>query len=382
MKVLFTPCGIGMGHVSRSIAISKELKKNKIETEFASYGSGYEILSEYYGYKTTKLPDIKFYGVNGELDIKNTVKKSIDMPYTFLKSIYQESKVIKKFKPDLIIADSQYSIPITAKIHDVPCILITNELTVNFSEIYPNEKKVEYIEYGLDKFIKDVCNQCQMIMIPDIEGSTVVPLKLENKVLHIGPFLSKDPKKIGDKKDLKNQFGLKQSDKIVLVTVGGSEFGIELLKLIYSASNQIKSDKIIIVTGPKLEVDFIEESEKIMKKKFLQDMMEWMKISDVIVSLAGQNTLMEILSLGIPNVVVPIDNHPEQIKNSLKVGEYGISIVEDIKKLNSKKLAHDINHLLSDPKVAERSEEVKRIFSSYDGLKKVVEVIMDNLNSK
>ena len=37
-------------------------------------------------------------------------------------------------------------------------------------------------------------------------------------------------------------------------------------------------------------------------------MMEWMKISDVIVSLAGHTTVMEIMSLGIPNIIIPIEN--------------------------------------------------------------------------
>lgn len=381
MRVLFMPCGIGLGHAKRSIAISEKLEKNGIETFFASYGSGYEILNEYYGHQTSKLPDIKFYGTEGELDIKYTVKKSIDMPYIFLKSIYRESKVIKKFKPDLVVSDSQYSVPITAKIHRIPCLLMTNELTVNFSMIYPEEKSVMYIENGVEKFLKDVCNLCSKIMIPDVEGSTEVPEKLVNKVINIGPFLSKDPKMIKDKKTLKRKLGFKDYDKIVLVTVGGSEFGIELLKLIYEASNQIKANKIVIVTGPKIEADFIQESNRIVKKRYLDNMMEWMKISDIVVTLAGHNTLMEILSLGIPNIIVPIDNHPEQLRNSHNIERYGISIVEDIKKLNQEKLANDINKLMCDPIIAERSELVKNKFSSHNGLDKAVEIIMKNLST-
>ncbi|HEX3014265.1 MAG TPA: hypothetical protein VHO92_08340, partial [Methanobacterium sp.] len=57
-------------------------------------------------YKIFKLPEIQFYGGNGELDIKYTAKKSIDVPFIFLKSIYHESKIIKKVKPDIVIADS------------------------------------------------------------------------------------------------------------------------------------------------------------------------------------------------------------------------------------------------------------------------------------
>ena len=47
---------------------------------------------------------------------------------------------LKKFKPDLILADSHFSVPITAKVLGVPCVMTTNELTLNFSELYPEEK--------------------------------------------------------------------------------------------------------------------------------------------------------------------------------------------------------------------------------------------------
>ena len=79
--------------------------------------------------------------------------------------------------------------------------------------------------------------------------------------------------------------GFKNSERIVLVTVGGSNFGIELLDLICEASSMIECDRLIIVTGPQIKADFIKESNKMIKKEFLNNMMEWMKISDVIVSL-------------------------------------------------------------------------------------------------
>ena len=304
--------------------------------------------------KLLKLPDIKFYGANGELDIKYTAKKSIDIPYIFLKSIYHESKIIRKFKPDIILADSHFSVPITAKLFGVPCIMIQNELTLNFSELYPQEKKIEYLENGLKKFIRNICNLSKVIMVPDVPGSTEIPLKLNKKVVHTGPFLKNNPVKMPSKDDLRRKLGFNNSDKIVLVTVGGSNFGIELLKLICDSSSMLKCDRLIIVTGPEIEADFIPETKYIIKKKFLDNMMEWMKISDVIVTLAGHTTIMETISLGIPNMIIPIDNHPEQLKNAVNIEKYGISIVEDLKNLSPDEISANINRLLTDPEIIEQ----------------------------
>ncbi|WP_048191091.1 UDP-N-acetylglucosamine--N-acetylmuramyl-(pentapeptide) pyrophosphoryl-undecaprenol N-acetylglucosamine transferase [Methanobacterium sp. SMA-27] len=375
MKVLIMPCGIGLGHSSRCIAIARKLEEEGVEVFFASYGSGYEMLKAFHEYETLKLPDIKFYG-DGGFDIKYTVKKSIDAPYIFLKSIYHESKIIKKIRPNIIIADSHYSVPITAKILGVPCIMVTNELTINISNIYPNEKSIEYLETGLKRFFQDVCKLCKVIMIPDVPGSIEIPQKLSEIVVHTGPFLKVNPKKMHKKDYLRNKFGFKNSDLIVLVTVGGSDFGKELLNLICEASSLIECDKLIIVTGPQIKADFIQESHKVIKKEYLNNMMDWMKISDVIVSLAGHTTIMEIMSLGIPNIIIPIDNHSEQIKNTLNFQKYGISIIENIKHLSPNEIALDINDLINDKEIINRTELVKEKFSKYNGTEDAVKIIM------
>lgn len=375
MKVLMMPCGIGMGHVSRDITIARKLPKN-VEVVFASYGSGYKMLVESGEYETAKLPDIKFYGSRGELDIKHTAKKSINIPFVFLKSIYNESKIIKKFKPDIVIADSHYSVPITCKILGIPCILITNELTLNFADLYPDEKHVEYLENALKRFIINVSNQCNAILIPDIEGSIEIPPKLKDKSIFTGPILKKDPENVLSKEKLRKKFGFSNAQKIVLATVGGSDFGKDLLKLIDDASHEIDCDKIIIVTGPHIKSNFISDSEKVIKKKFLKDIMEWMKLSDVVISLAGHNTTMELASLGIPNILVPIENHPEQLKNALNMEKYGISSVKRINKLDSDNLAEDINNMLHNDDLKRKVEVVNKEFSKYRGTETAVEIIL------
>lgn len=378
MKVLIMPCGIGMGHTSRCVTIAKKLEEMGVEVAFASYGSGYKILSTHYNYELYKLPDIKFYGVDCELDIKYTAKKSINVPFIFLKSIYKESRMIKKFKPDIIIADSHFSVPITAKVHGIPCVMIQNELTLNFAELYPDEKPMEYLETGLKKFVADVCNLSKVVIIPDVPDSIEIPTKLESKIVHTGPLLREDPRKMKDKQYLRTKLGFNSFDRIVLVTVGGSEFGLELLKLICNASSKIDADKIVIVSGPQINDDLIPETDKIVKKKFLKNMMEWMKISDVIVTLAGHTTTMEVIALGIPNLTVPIEKHPEQLRNGSNIRKYGISIVEEMKNLSIDSISEHVNFLLASKDVQSKIESVKTKFSSYSGTENAVKVIIEN----
>ena len=375
MKVLFMTCGIGMGHISRDITLAKKLQEKNVDVTFASYGPGYEMLAQSGKYETAKLPDVQFYGGDDGLDIKYTAKKSVPVPFIFLKSIYKESKLIKKVKPDVVIADSHYSAPITCKILKIPCILITNELTLNFAELYTS-KIIEYGEKGLKRFIEGVSNQCNTIIIPDIKDSIEIPSKLKDSTIFTGPFLKRNPQEIGDKKELRKKLGFHADDHIVLVTVGGSKFGKKLLKLIMDSAKWVDCHKIIIVTGPQISPDFIGSSDKVVKKKFLEDIMEWMKISDVVISLAGHNTTMELASLGIPSIIVPIDNHSEQIKNALNMEKYGISLIRNINELNSKGLAQDINHILHHEDLKHNAELIKKKFSKYNGKENAATIIL------
>lgn len=376
MKVLFMTCGMGIGHVSRDIALAKKLEEKNIHIAFASYGSGYEMLLEHGKYEIYKLPDVTIYGGDGKLDIKYTAKKSAVIPFIFLKSIYTEFKIIKKIKPDLVIADSHYSAPITCRLLKIPCILITNELTLNFAELYPDRKIMEFVENGLKMFIGCVSNQCNTIIIPDIVNSIEIPPKLNDITTFTGPFLKRNLAEIESKKKLRKKLGFHADDKIVLATVGGSKFGKRLLKLISDSSKWIDCDNIIIVTGPQITSEFIQDSDKIIKKEFLEDIMEWMKISDVVISLAGHNTTMELASLGIPNILVPIDNHSEQIKNALNMEKYGISAVKNINELNPHGFADDINSILHDECLKQKARIVKKEFSKYNGKETAAKIIL------
>ncbi|BDZ69126.1 UDP-N-acetylglucosamine--N-acetylmuramyl-(pentapeptide) pyrophosphoryl-undecaprenol N-acetylglucosamine transferase [Methanobacterium ferruginis] len=375
MKVLLIPCGIGMGHTSRSVALAQKFEENGDQVLFASYGSGYQMLNEYSDYNVEKLPTIKFYGSSGELNLKHTARKSIDAPYHFLKSIYHESRIIKEFNPDVVVSDSHYSVPITCKVLGIPCVLITNDIAPDFKEVYQNDRTMEYLENGLQRFIKDVSRLCQSIIIPDIENSWQIPPQIHDRVNFTGPILKMDTHTMASKGDLRQKFGFHKSDKIVMATVGGSEFGNKLLNLLNNTAPNLDCDHLILVTGPQIKLDLEFSSSRIICKRFLGDIMEWMKLSDLVVSLAGHTTSMEIASMGIPSIMVPIENHPEQLKNARKMEKYGIAHLESMKNLSSKKLSEEINHLLENGGLKEGALTTQKMFSKYNGTEDATKII-------
>jgi len=375
MKVLLIPCGIGMGHTSRTVALGRKFAENGDEVLFASYGSGFQTLNDHSDFDVVKLPEIKFYGSSGELNLKYTARKSIDAPFIFLKSIYHESRIIKEFNPDVVVSDSHYSVPITCKVLGIPCVLVSNDICPDFKEVYPNDRTMDYLENGLQRFIKDVSKLCQSIIIPDIQNSWDISPQIRDRVNFTGPILKMNTETMDSKEELRRRFGFEKSEKIVMVTVGGSEFGNKLIDLSCQAAPDLACDRLILVTGPQITIDHEESSSRIICKKYLEDMMEWMKLSDLMVSLAGHTTCMEIASLGIPSVLIPIENHPEQLKNAMNMRKYGIARVENMENLNSKNLSNTINQALDDVDLKEGSSTTQKIFSQYNGTANALKII-------
>ncbi len=376
MKILITTCGVGIGHASRDIALAQYLEDNYHQIEFASYSSGLKYLKKF-KYKTYSLPPMNFEGKDGEINIEESIKQSKDIPFTFIKSMYKESRIIKKSKPDIIITDSHYSIPITAKLLNIPCYVITNDLRFGFSKS-TEYKSIKYFEKSIRKFIIEISKGCQRIFIPDIPGSIEIPEELKNKTNHIGPLLHLQSNELDTKENLRLKYNQNLNEKVIVVTIGGSEFGRILIENICQISSQINADKIFIFTG--LEVDSNSfknfDENKVIIREFTHNMVEWMKLSDLTITLAGHTTSMELISINKANIMIPISNHVEQERNTERMLKYGLTRSTEIN--NKEKLLQLINDTLEQSDNIRIDDEIYNEFRRYDGRENALNIIQNN----
>ena len=365
MRILITSFGVGIGHASRDLALARKLRQAGHEVIFASFGSGYNYL-KMNRQETYDMPTMNFQADEGEINIKDTVKESKDIPYVFIKTMYKEARIIRQIKPDVIIADSTYTSPITAKFLNIPCFIITNDLTFGFSDS-TESMSIKYFEKSIRKFIKEITRGCKKILIPDIAGTVELPSKLEGKTEYIGPLLHKNPDEIESKTTLRKKYNFNDDDVIILLTVGGSEFGEVLIKNICGISKDINCDRIIIFTGLEIKTeDFnINDTDKIIIKDFTPYLVDWMQISDLTIALAGHTTSMELISIKKPNILIPLKNHVEQQKNIDNMEKYEITATTDIN--DSKKLLETINDTLSRLDSIKINEDQYNEFVKYDG---------------
>ncbi|MBE6494681.1 MAG: UDP-N-acetylglucosamine--N-acetylmuramyl-(pentapeptide) pyrophosphoryl-undecaprenol N-acetylglucosamine transferase, partial [Methanosphaera stadtmanae] len=379
MKILFTTCGVGIGHASRDVALAELLQEKGHIINFASYGSGLEYL-KMKGYKPYELPQMNFSGKNGEINVEKSLKDSKDIPLTFIKSMYKESRIINEIKPDLIITDSDYSATLTARFLNIPCYIITNDLTFGFSDS-ADAVSIKYLEKGIRRFIVNISKGCQKILVPDIPGSITIPEELEKKTFCIGPLLHQNPNEIDTKENLRKKYNQNINDKILTVTIGGSEFGKVLISNICDIYDKLDVDKIIVFVGLEINPNIfkIQDNEKIIIKQFTHNLIEWMKLSDLTLALAGHTTSMELISIKKPNILIPLTNHVEQERNIENILKYDLTKTINID--DKENLIQLINSTINNLEEIHVNDKEYSHFIQYNGRENALKLI-ENVSIK
>lgn len=144
----------------------------------------------------------------------------------------------------------------------------------------------------------------------------------------------------------------------VLVTAGGGEDGFELLKT-YLTGISINNDSggvtSIIVTGPEMSMQNRNEIyqtsarlEHVQTIEFTPNLMEYMRNADLIISMAGYNTIVEILSMNKRAVVVPrVKPVHEQLIRAKRLEQLGLLTCVSPTELTPQRLLSAVSDQLS-----------------------------------
>jgi predicted glycosyltransferase len=100
--------------------------------------------------------------------------------------------------------------------------------------------------------------------------------------------------------------------QLVLVTPGGGEDGFALVQNYVAGLTTLGSVRSVIVCGPEMPVPqretvtrLVRDNPSVSVVEFTGEMLSYMAASDVVVAMAGYNTVCEILSLNKRAVTVP-----------------------------------------------------------------------------
>jgi predicted glycosyltransferase len=152
-------------------------------------------------------------------------------------------------------------------------------------------------------------------------------------------------------------------ERLVLVTIGNGRVGFNVLDAYLRALAQVPEDPPIVslvVGGPELPAD----QREIVRRQcesgaaphprrvfldFSPKLLEYMAAADLVVSLAGYNTMMEVLRLEKRAVVVPFaDPNQEQVLRASLLERCGLVRTISPAQLSPERMAESVTAALQD----------------------------------
>src|SRR5579875_1450871 len=333
MRIAVSGGGTG-GHIYPALALIREIQKKHTNAEFLYIGTMNGLESKLVPRENIPFKAIHITGFKRKLSFENV--KTI---FRFLKGVSDSKKILKDFKPDVVIGTGGYVCG--------PVVYAAAKLKI--PTIIHEQNSVPGLT---NKFLSRYVSK---IAICFAEAKEYFPA---NKVVFTGnPRASEVIGQDGIKGRL--SAGLSTTKPSVLI-FGGSRGARPINEAVIQALPEFagKSYQVLYITGDvhyenvKKEVELVGNPENVLIKPFIHNMPEVLAGIDLVVSRAGATTLAEITSLGIPSILIPspyvTNNHQE--KNAKSLSDQGAAQVLLEKDLTGSKLTETIDRILLDEK--------------------------------
>jgi UDP-N-acetylglucosamine--N-acetylmuramyl-(pentapeptide) pyrophosphoryl-undecaprenol N-acetylglucosamine transferase len=311
IRVILSGGGTG-GHIFPAVAIANAIKEAAPAAEILFVGAQGRMEMEKVPAAGFPIEGLWISGLQRRLTVDNLM-----FPFKVISSLYNARKIIKSFKPDIVIGTGGYASGPTLRMASwlgIPTLIqeqnsfpgITNKMLASKADII-------CVAYeGMEKFFPSA------------------KIRLTgNPVRHDIEFNN------NRKSEALKQFNLKD-DKITLLIVGGSLGARTLNQSIHAGLRILATDNIQLIwqTGKayadqaaKAVAEF--EGKGIITLPFIKEMDKAYSAADIVVSRAGAIAISELCILGKPSILVPSPNVAEdhQTKNALALSTRGAAIM-------------------------------------------------------
>ena len=318
-KILYGVCGEGLGHAIRSKILINYLLEKNYEIIIVAGGKAYNLLSKEYP-NVEEVESAKFVFKDNKSRLFYTVLRTLYKTFTTgLSSFFKVRRIIKDFKPDIIITDAEPISHFAARISKIKRISIDNPHALLYRKY--KVKAGEYLSWFLLIFaIKISLFGADKYIIYDYFDE-----QIDNpNVLFIKPLI---------------QIGvLEQKPKygeyiFVYQSLTDNGFVCKTLKKI--------NEKFVVYGFNKTMVD-----KNLTFKEFNQDeIFKDLSSAKAVITNGGFNVISEALYLKKPIYSLPIKYQFEQVLNGKFVEKLGAGVCHaDLNKENLKKFLYNLDY--------------------------------------
>jgi hypothetical protein len=333
-RLLYFSGSMGLGHVTRDVAIADEVRAVRSDTEidWIATSPAREYLTER-GEKV--LPVSEMWGdPTGHAEILARKARGLNLTNWVLglrKNWARTGQIsldlMESGEYDVAIGDEAYDLAIAfaggGGPPACPCFILYDFLGMDAMSWNPFERLVVMILNR--KWVTDPRGLYQPVFLGDLED---IPSRAfgpflpdrrawaERHALLVGHVLCFDPEEYRDRSVVRARLGY-DPEPLVLVATGGTAVGGELLRLCLEAfplaREQVPGLRMVLVCGPRLSPIDTDLPEGVELRGYVPKLYEHFAACDLAIVQGGGTTLLELTALNRPFIYFPIAKHFEQM---------------------------------------------------------------------
>lgn len=366
-RILFATGGTG-GHINPALAVAGYIRENYPKAEILFVGTADRMEAQLvpnagYAFKT-----IEIQGFSRELNFEG-VKHNLKTVELLMKSEGQAKKIIRDFKPDVVIGFGGYvSGPVLSVAARMGIPTAVHEQNAFPGVTNKNlAKKVDVVMLTApeaEKLLKPK-NPCVVTGLP-IRGEIIlanrefarVEMKLDSRPLILSMGGSLGAKAINEavKYLILNRYEKKECYYLHATGKAGAAMIDEIGR----------------------DVD-LGANPQIMLREYINDMERCLAAADLVICRAGASSLSEIQALGKPSILIPYpyaaENH--QYYNAKTMSDRNAAILIEEKDFTGERLLSEVEKLLASPeRLKEMGENAKKM-AILDASQRITECICE-----
>ncbi len=393
INVLYISGSLGLGHITRDIAIANQLRKllPEVDIEWLAANPATTLLKEA-GEKL--VPGADKYA-NENISAEKAAKgSSLNLISYLMKSRIEWKKNINFFMNliasknyDLVIGDETYEIFLALREHsemkNFLFVMIFDFVGLDAMTMNPLERLEVYYwnrvwskdyrlkrqpSYDLALFVGELDD------VPDKSFGFMLPNRYDfAKAMYtfVGYVFPFDVAMYSNKQEVRKKLGY-GTEPLIICSIGGTSIGKELLELCGQAcviaKEKIPDLHVVFVTGPRLSSDSVNLPKGIEVKGFIPRLYEHFAACDLAIVQGGATSTFELTALRKPFIYFPIEGHCEQANVSRILTQRGAGL-----KLS---LSHTTPELLAEKIILGMGTEVSYPDLPKDGALKASQSIL------
>lgn len=309
----------GLGNIRRMLAICKHVKAS-IKDLSILIVSGSPMLQSFRvepGIDYIKLPCLKRTEC-GELGVR-----FLGLEVSEIVRLRRELilSTVMSYRPDVVFVDKKpdgLAGELEPSLRHMKCSLFNTRIHLVLRDILDSPRATvdDWMRHGYFNILHWYYNRIFVLgdqKIFDVCDEYQFPGGLRERVHHYGYVQHEPPER--SRLEIRKDLGVEETERLVLVTTGGGEDGYEILAASLAATRNLAKRvavKTLLVTGPELSVARSRVIRRIARSRadlrvieFTDELMTHMHAADVVISMAGYNTVCELLTLGKRSIVIP-----------------------------------------------------------------------------